>query len=849
MILTLVLTLTGTSAAVSAADEVQTAVSAAGEVQAAEGTGAAVFSSPETAAPVPLVLSDGYYRIVSALDSSKVFDIDGGSMDDGGNVQLYHSNGSDAQTFYVKSLGDGLYTLQNLKSGKVLDVANGSTENDANLQQYASNGSAAQQFYISVSSRDGYASISGSNSQLCIDVANASTEDRTNIRMHFANDSPAQQWKFESVRTDAGISDGYYRIGTALASSMVLDISGGSKENGGNLQLYDSNGTAAQVFYVKNLGSGLYEMMACNSGLLIDLQDGTAVPRNNIDQYGRNGSDAQKWYIRQSAASGFCTIASDVDSGMVLDIAGGSSDAGTNIQLYPSNDTPAQQWSFTSVDQPQVPVTDGLYTIGMYGTQGQVLDIQGGSIYNGGNLQLYSSNGTNAQKFYIISRGDGYCQIISANSQLALDVADGSSADGANVQQYASNGSAAQSWKITGCPGRYSIQSALGKTMDVSGGSTADGTNIQIYTPNGTDAQSFRLQGTELNSTASADVPADGGIYMISTVLDTSKVISVPNGDYAEGLVMEINTDHNADYQKFRLQRTSDGYYIIMNVQTGLVLTAKAYGGSTWGAYSGVTVLQYNEIEGDYYKNFQKWKLVNLGDGSWNLVSCSGYYLDVSGGLTDNYTKLDAYDGNGTGAQKFRFSQTSTSASIRTHSYATAPDGKTYWLEGTFWTDPTVSDADFLAAAIYCEGGNQGLAGEMMIGYSMLNRTDLSMMRYVIYQYGQYEICRDRQLTIILQAIHDGNTSGYSNLEECRSAAQKCVNGEGITLEDSAWVYSTDNTCVELKAGAVISRSDFTIYDGFMTPAAFAKHGFTPFGHHVVHYKEHLYYAESEIWS
>ncbi|MCI1721298.1 MAG: RICIN domain-containing protein [Lachnospiraceae bacterium] len=793
-------------------------------------------------------LATGYYSIISAVGSSKVMDIEGGSVASGANVQLYHSNDTEAQIFYVTNLGSGLYTIASKKSGMVLDVAGGSTVKGANLQQYTPNGTEAQKFYIGTSAKSGYLTIQSSKSLLCVDIAGGLSDDRTNIQMYTSNDTAAQQWKFEPVRTDAGLSDGYYRIASGISSSKVLDVDGASTSDFGNVQLYDSNGSAAQVFYVNSLGNGLYELMACCSGRLMDLNGGLTTDGRNIDQYWRNGSGAQKWYIRQSAVSGFCTISSSLDSSKVLDAAGGSSANGTNIQLYSSNDTAAQQWSFTSVSQPQVAFAEGLYTIGLFGTAGQVLDIQDESLYNGGNLQLFQSNGTNTQKFYITSSGSGTYMITNANSQLVLDVAGGLSADRTNVQQYESNGTSAQRWKITGCPGRYTIQSVLGKNLDAAGGSSADHTNMQIYTPNGTDAQYFWLQSTKINSTAATTTPVDGGIYMISSALDSSEVISVPGGDYAEGLQMEIFTDKNADYKKFQMQRTSDGYYIIMNVQTGLVLTAKGYGTSTWSAASGTSVIQYNEIESNTYKNYQKWKLIARGDGTFNLVNYTGYYLDVTGGKSDDHTKLDVYTGNGTNAQVFRFSPSSTATSLRSHGYATAPNGETYWLEGTYWTDPTVSDTDFLAAAIYCEGGDQGLAGEMMIGYSMLNRTDLSMIRYTIYQYGQYEICRDRVLTAILTAIHSGDTSDYSKLDECREAAAKCVNGDAIVLTESGLIYGTDGSCKEMTAGTSIARSDFTIYDGFMTTAAFERHNFTPFGHHVIHYKGHYYYVESEIW-
>ncbi|MFI8166150.1 ricin-type beta-trefoil lectin domain protein [Streptomyces sp. NPDC085931] len=66
-----------------------------------------------------------------------------------------------------------------------------------------------------------------------------------------------------------------------------------------------------------------------------------------------------------------------------------------------------------------------------------------------------------------------------------LDVAGGSSADGTAVQLYTCNGSSAQRWTV----GSDGTVRALGKCLDVSGASTADGSRVQLYTCNGTSAQ------------------------------------------------------------------------------------------------------------------------------------------------------------------------------------------------------------------------------------------------------------------------------------------------------------------------------------------------------------------------
>ncbi|WP_225652764.1 ricin-type beta-trefoil lectin domain protein [Streptomyces pseudogriseolus] len=68
-----------------------------------------------------------------------------------------------------------------------------------------------------------------------------------------------------------------------------------------------------------------------------------------------------------------------------------------------------------------------------------------------------------------------------------IDVRDAASADGTPVQLYTCNGTAAQRW--TYVPGEGGTLRALGRCLDVSGGGTANGTKVQLWQCNGTGAQ------------------------------------------------------------------------------------------------------------------------------------------------------------------------------------------------------------------------------------------------------------------------------------------------------------------------------------------------------------------------
>ena len=77
-----------------------------------------------------------------------------------------------------------------------------------------------------------------------------------------------------------------------------------------------------------------------------------------------------------------------------------------------------------------------------------VLDVAGGNVTKGTNVQLYKANGTTSQKWVVIEE-DGYVTIRSLNGGLYLDVAGGNAAKRTNVQVYTGNGTKAQLFKLT----------------------------------------------------------------------------------------------------------------------------------------------------------------------------------------------------------------------------------------------------------------------------------------------------------------------------------------------------------------------------------------------------------------
>lgn len=87
---------------------------------------------------------DFSYFLFTVSHTGKAMDVNNFSLDDGGNVQQWTSNGNTNQQWYLEYAGDGWFYIRNRYSAKCLEVANASTVNAANVQQSEKDGGSNQ---------------------------------------------------------------------------------------------------------------------------------------------------------------------------------------------------------------------------------------------------------------------------------------------------------------------------------------------------------------------------------------------------------------------------------------------------------------------------------------------------------------------------------------------------------------------------------------------------------------------------------------------------------------------------------------------------------------------------------
>ena len=305
-------------------------------------------------------------------------------------------------------------------------------------------------------------------------------------------------------------------------------------------------------------------------------------------------------------------------------------------------------------------IPDGKYVISSMLNSKYVLDIEGGSTSNYGNVQLYLNNESTAQAFKVSHDAQGYVTFTNVNSGKVLDVSGGIASNGRNVQQYTSNGTRSQKWVIKKSGNGYTIVSALDSNfvLDLSSGKVNNGQNIQIYSSNGSNAQKWNLtkylsKQEKLDQLAAENknTLADG-VYKIGNAQNSNYVLDIASGSKNNGANVQLYLSNGTTAQSFTVSHDAQGYVTFTNVNSGRALDV-----------SGGKVANYSNIQ-QYNSNgtkSQKW-IVKKSNSGYTIISAldSNYVLDLSGGKVVNSQNIQLYQGNGSTAQQWTFEKNIT---------------------------------------------------------------------------------------------------------------------------------------------------------------------------------------------
>ena len=285
------------------------------------------------------------------------------------------------------------------------------------------------------------------SSNLYMQVDGAKAENGANVQQWGTSGSTTHDiWKF----IDAG--EGYYYLASAVGDggTYMLDVSGKKTVNGTNIDIYNYNGGTNQQFMLTKNSDGSYKILTRISGgkSAVEVADASTVSGANVQQWEINGADCQNWILEAVSDTG-CKMDTNVvyefknvNSGLVMDIADGKISVDSNLQQWTSNGYDCQKWILK-----EFAGGGNYYYIRSLSDPKYVLRADGSA--NGGNIAIaeYSTKDS-AMLFKFSKNPDGTYYIMTRASKdtCLVEVSSASKENGANVQQWELTDSDCQKW-------------------------------------------------------------------------------------------------------------------------------------------------------------------------------------------------------------------------------------------------------------------------------------------------------------------------------------------------------------------------------------------------------------------
>ncbi len=580
----------------------------------------------------------GVYYIQSSLAGMFMLDVSKGSKKDCANVQIYDSNKTDAQRWYLSYDKDGLYSIKCMASGKYLDLAKGSVKNGQNIWQFKGNNTAAQSWIIS-SNGNGFTLSSVLNKNFVVDVSGGKAKNGRNVQLYKANNTAAQRWwiipENANPVSEKVIEEGVYEILFSLNESYALDLQNGDYGNGTNIQLYKRNNTVAQRWAFTWEADGYYSVKNVSTAKALDVAIGNPASRTNIWSHESNDTDAQRWAV-QKVGKSFTLI--NKQTGLALDIAGGKAANATNAQMFISTKGASQRLTLLATDV----LPNGIFNIySMISPTSQVLDIPSSSTKAGEVPQAWKrGNGAMHQKFIFTKTGSNTYTIKALNSSKVLEA----NSSGKVTQQEVKTGEKSQQWVLKFEKTGVVLRNAqTGQPLSMAGNTAKNGAKVQAKKASAI-SQSFRMTQVEL---------IENGCYIIRNV--NGRVLDISDGSYLNSANIQAYDKNGTGAQAFYIEEVGGGYYKIINAKTFKALDVS--GGST-ADNANIQQFTYNGTPA------QLWKPELDDTGHIIFVNKgSGKVLDVAGGGTKNSANVRQVGKNGSASQQWSLTATSYSLS------------------------------------------------------------------------------------------------------------------------------------------------------------------------------------------
>ena len=445
----------------------------------------------------------------------------------------------------------------------------------------------------------------------------------------------------EETPVPAVIEDGTYWLNCASDAGMRLDIPNGAVAEGTNVEIWSGNDSNAQKFYFAQQENGSYVITAECSGKALTAQAPESGANAALENC--NGSVSQQWTVLKTPNDTYKL--KSVSADIYLDVFGGFMEEGNNVQVWENSGSAAQEFYLEKTEAPQT-LGNGLFVLASALDEDKRLDIYRGAYGNGTNVELWAGNVSNAQKFAVEYAGDGTYTLTSLSTDMRLDVNGGSDEEGTNIQQWSANDSSAQRFKIQSVGnGYYTLQAECsGLYVDINGADAENGVNIQQWSANDSGSQYFKFYETEYEQEIA------NGTYAFHSSVDGDYYMDIAQGSEEEGVNTQIWDGNNSNAQKFQITYLGNGEYKITCVCSGLALDVD--NGKTENG-TAVRQWEYNGTDA------QRWRIYHAEDGSYYFQSVvSGNMLDVNWAAGYNGNTVQSWEFTGSAAQRFWLNKT-----------------------------------------------------------------------------------------------------------------------------------------------------------------------------------------------
>ena len=589
-----------------------------------------------------ITLADGIYQFKSTDGLTLSFDGEG----NGAAAKLTWPNSNDTiQQFRISRSGK-YYRFQNVRTGKFLDVSGAVANDGTKVNLWDSNDSCAQKWLVQ-DNGTGYRLISACASEAAtksLDISGVATGTvGANVQSWSSNDSNAQRWMFNNI-SSAPIDSGTYAL--TSTSGKVLTPSSESPSNGTSMIIWENSTSAVNRFKITRRDDGFYRLQNIKTGQSLDVDGGETKDGSKVQLWSNNDFCAQKWIAEKA---GDYYNFRNACSGKSLDIEGVATGTNnTKVQLWSNNTSNAQKWSLTTPIEK--PIENGVYSFDSVVGNGQRLDVDGGQINrDGGNLQLWSRNGSDNQKFELTYNKDsGYYSIKNIAAKRNIDVT-GFGVTGGNLQVTGANNGCYQQWILVPVSNnQYYLASACTRNVfDTVGGGSQTGTNVDVWPVHGGANQRWLIN----SDTGTAKGPIEDGNYYITSGLGNNLALDIAGAGVFDGANMTIWTLHKGWNQQFRLiTDPATGNYSIYSVgsrryvDSAGAIARNANNVWTWSGNSTCA---------------QKWKLTSMGSDYYRIASTcnTNFSLDVEAVNSTPGTNVYLWTNHNGANQKWRFTK------------------------------------------------------------------------------------------------------------------------------------------------------------------------------------------------